>query len=204
MFHVLKNLPPEEPRVEREGGSAIAGHKLAPAKLARLARVVQVHHVAGRLENRQKCTLRIGNHGESTHRRNVLGPVVDLAAQLLDQCHRGVDLFDLDVPHPMRRRSHLGRLLGQLDHAAERALTANPHGVIAALSERLRLPTDDVAVEGDRRLGILGEELVPDESAVVRVCHDESSLSATGRVRRFRRRTGRGVTRFRTGHTLRA
>src|ERR1039457_296339 len=64
--------------------------------------------------------------------------MVDSAPQLLDQSHRGVDLLDLDVPHPMRRRSHLGRLLGQIDDAAERALTAGPHGVIAALGSLVR------------------------------------------------------------------
>jgi hypothetical protein len=136
---------------------AIAGHQLAPADLARLARIVRGHIITDRLEQGEKRSLRIGDHRETAHLDNVLGPVVHLAPEPLGQRRLGVHVLHLDVPHPVRRRARPGRLLGKLHHAAERALTARPHDVRAALPERLGLPPHDLSVKRDGRLGILGE-----------------------------------------------
>src|SRR5690242_1756288 len=84
------------------------------------------------------------------------------------------------MTHPVRRSAHLRCFVRQLHHAAERSLTADPHRVLATtFRKRLRLPPNDVGVEGNRRMRILTQIFVPHKipvSSVHVVLLNESSL----------------------------
>src|SRR5262249_16810020 len=77
------------------------------------------------------------------------------------------------------RHTHLGGFVRKLHHAAERPLLSNPHHIIFAFFELLRLPSHDVGIEINCLLWVFRQLLVPNEPAVIRshIRHNSSSLT---------------------------
>src|SRR5215207_4224827 len=102
---------------------------------------------------------RIEDGGEAAVRRVLAGPL-DGAAELLGLVERRIDVVDGEVDRPL---GALGELVGPVHDPRERAL-ALAEGRVAELvgvPDRVRVPAEDVPVEGDALVVVARVELEP-------------------------------------------
>src|SRR5438132_1625415 len=113
-----------------------------------------------RLEDRERRAGRILQYPESADVRDVLRRLDDLAAVRGGGPHGRVDVLDGNVGDPVR---WLAVALGRRVTADHRVAGVDHLVGGVAHRERLYLPPQHLAVERLRLLGVLGDELEPDE-----------------------------------------
>src|SRR5438132_2962488 len=150
---------PEDLLVERERFRRVVGVQLVPAPATTgWQRVGRITLEAP--ERTELGALRVSDPRGPAHGRDVVGRLDDLAAVRGGGLHGRVDVLDGNVRDPVGRLEVALRVRVTADHRV-----AGVDHVIGGVShrERLYLPPQHLAVERLRPLGVLGDELEPDE-----------------------------------------
>ena len=115
--------------------------------------------------------------------RRLVRSHVHSPAQLLDARDAGVDLANVEVGHPARRR--IAKALVHFDHAT---VVAAPIADVDVMRIAIEFPAQQLAVEGFRRRRVAREQLIPAHGAF-RV--DDARADVVARLPQAQSRAGR-------------